>query len=82
MQKVLKGVGGGLIAGKVAQRVAPQYTTIAALGGGYLAGGGMGAIASFLVNTGVLDNLLSGGGLGGLLGGGAASPAQQAVRSL
>ena len=49
----VKGIGAGAIAGLVVNQVAPQYSTVAATGAGFLGGGFVGALASLFVNGGL-----------------------------
>jgi len=51
--EVTKGIGAGAIAGLVVNQVAPQYSTVAATGAGFLGGGFVGALASLFVNGGL-----------------------------
>ena len=51
--EAVKGVGAGSIAGLVVNQVAPQYSTVAATGAGFLGGGIVGALASLFVNGGL-----------------------------
>jgi len=50
--EAVKGIGSGAIAGLVVNQVAPQYSTVAATGAGFLGGGFVGALASLFVNGG------------------------------
>ena len=50
--EIVKGIGSGAIAGLVVNQVAPQYSTVAATGAGFLGGGFVGALASLFVNGG------------------------------
>jgi len=47
-----KGIGAGAIAGLVVNQFAPQYSTVASTGAGFLGGGVVGALASLFVNGG------------------------------
>ena len=51
--EAVKGIGSGAIAGLVVNQVAPQYSTVAATGAGFLGGGFVGALASLFVNGGL-----------------------------
>lgn len=51
--EVVKGIGSGALAGLVVNQVAPQYSTVAATGAGFLGGGFVGALASLFVNGGL-----------------------------
>jgi hypothetical protein len=59
----VKGIGAGAIAGLVFNQFAPQYSTIASTGAGYLGGGLIGMVSSLFVNGGFgqLTGLLRGG---------------------
>ena len=59
----VKGIGAGAVAGLVVNQFAPQYSTVASAGAGYLGGGIVGALASLFVNGGFsqLTGLISGG---------------------
>ena len=73
--EAVKGIGAGAIAGLVFNQFAPQYSTIASTGAGYLGGGLIGMASSLFVNGGFsqLTGLLRGGSSstsinGGLMG--------------
>ena len=51
--EAVKGIGSGAIAGLVVNQVAPQYSTVAATGAGFLGGGFVGALARLFVNGGL-----------------------------
>lgn len=61
--KLSSGIGGGLIATEITNRVYPAASPVAGLAGSFLAGGVYGVAGK------VAYDMLTGGGLGGLLGG-------------
>ena len=71
--EAVKGIGSGAIAGLVVNQVAPQYSTVAATGAGFLGGGFVGALASLFVNGGLsqITGMFSGrsnGSVNGVMG--------------
>ena len=62
--KLSSGIGGGLIATEVANRVYPAASPVAGLAGSFLAGGVYGVVGKV-----AFDAITGGGFLGGLLGG-------------
>jgi len=72
--EAVKGVGAGSIAGLVVNQVAPQYSTVAATGAGFLGGGFVGALASLFVNgglsqiTGMFGGRSNGSAVNGVMG--------------
>jgi hypothetical protein len=72
--ELVKGIGSGAVAGLVFNQFAPQYSTIASTGAGYLGGGLIGMAGSLFVNGGFgqLTGLLRGGSStsvnGGIMG--------------
>jgi len=61
--ELVKGIGSGAVAGLVFNQFAPQYSTIASTGAGYLGGGLIGMASSLFVNGGFgqLTGMLRGG---------------------
>ena len=71
--EAVKGIGAGAIGGLVVNQFAPQYSTVAATGAGFLGGGFVGALASLFVNGGLsqLTGMFSGrsnGSVNGVMG--------------
>ena len=70
----VKGIGAGAIAGLVVNQFAPQYSTVASTGAGYLGGGIVGALASLFVNgglsqiTGMFGGRSNGSAVNGVMG--------------
>jgi hypothetical protein len=60
--KAAAGIGAATVMSLVVSNVAPQFTGISNIAGGYLGGGAVGAIAALAINGGL-------GNLGGLFGG-------------
>jgi hypothetical protein len=64
--ELVKGIGAGTVAGLVFNQFAPQYSSLASTGAGYLGGGLIGMAGSLFVNGGF-------GGLSALIRGGSSS---------